>query len=300
MLQLLLLLLLLQARHTSYYPINSVKWLKKWFIYICWITHPFNGPFLGLPRWTSTHTHTHPFNGPFPGLPRWAGTRKVKPIWILLKQETVSGSGISWATCKSAPLSRQITMPAPRHSVFLQAGCPSCRPTNSVKALKALALKALCIYKYAGLLGHKFYSCVRATVDIKYPLIFLLLWLWQTKFISAYYVCIELPVNGKDKNFVYGIQIYSHNATWVYKYSGPLSCITHTRLDQVTRKETPEQTENSNKNEPSGDFRFLDEGVPTPGDGESFFDTTTSELFRNSNSSWSGSCELRLLPFVSD
>jgi len=26
---------------------------------------------------------------------------------------------------------------------FLQAGCPSCRPTNSVKALKAQALKAL-------------------------------------------------------------------------------------------------------------------------------------------------------------
>jgi len=25
------------------------------------------------------------------------GTRKVKPNWILLKQETVSGSGISWA-----------------------------------------------------------------------------------------------------------------------------------------------------------------------------------------------------------
>ena len=29
-------------------------------------------------------------------------------------------------------------MPAPHHSVFLQAGCPSCRPTNSVKALKAI------------------------------------------------------------------------------------------------------------------------------------------------------------------
>ena len=27
-----------------------------------------------------------------PALPGWAGTRKVKPIWILLKQETVSGS----------------------------------------------------------------------------------------------------------------------------------------------------------------------------------------------------------------
>ena len=47
----------------------------------------------------------------FPGLPRWAGTRKVKPIWILLKQETLSGIGISWAVCKSAPHSRQITRP---------------------------------------------------------------------------------------------------------------------------------------------------------------------------------------------
>ena len=85
---------------------------------------------------SDTHTHT-PFNGLFLGLPRWAGTRKAKPIWILLKQERVSGSGISWAKCKSAPCSRQTTTPAPHHSVFLQTGCPSCRPTNSVKALKA-------------------------------------------------------------------------------------------------------------------------------------------------------------------
>ena len=54
----------------------------------------------------------------FPGLPGWASTRKVKPIWILLKLETMSGSGISWAICMSAPRSRQITMPAPYHSVF--------------------------------------------------------------------------------------------------------------------------------------------------------------------------------------
>ena len=33
----------------------------------------------------------------FPGLPGWAGTRKLKPIWILLKQETLSG--ICWAIC---------------------------------------------------------------------------------------------------------------------------------------------------------------------------------------------------------
>jgi len=30
----------------------------------------------------------------------------------------VSGSGISWVVCKSAPRSRQITTPASRHSVF--------------------------------------------------------------------------------------------------------------------------------------------------------------------------------------
>ena len=50
----------------------------------------------------------------------------------------MSGSGISWAIRKSAPRSRQITMPAPHHSSFLQAGCPSCHPTSSIKALKAL------------------------------------------------------------------------------------------------------------------------------------------------------------------
>ena len=52
----------------------------------------------------------------------------------------MSGSAISWAICKSAPHCRQITTPAPHHSVFLQAGCPSCRPTNSVKALKAVVV----------------------------------------------------------------------------------------------------------------------------------------------------------------
>ena len=77
-----------------------------------------------------THTHTHipverPFFRDYPGEP----VPERKPIW---KQETVSG--IRWTVCKSAPRSRQITTPAPYHS-FLQAGCPSCGPTNSVKAV---------------------------------------------------------------------------------------------------------------------------------------------------------------------
>jgi len=37
-----------------------------------------------------THTHTHTqLTALCPGLPGWAGTREVKPIWILLKQEMV-------------------------------------------------------------------------------------------------------------------------------------------------------------------------------------------------------------------
>ena len=50
----------------------------------------------------------------------------------------MGGSGISWAICKSASRSRQTTTPAPHYSSFLQSGCPSCRPTNSVNALKAI------------------------------------------------------------------------------------------------------------------------------------------------------------------
>jgi len=62
-------------------------------------------------------TGTHPFNGPLSRTTRVSQYQKGKPIWILLKQETVSGSRISWAICKSARHSRQITMPAP-HQFF--------------------------------------------------------------------------------------------------------------------------------------------------------------------------------------
>jgi len=78
------------------------------------------------------HTHTRaqqPFFRDYP-YPGWAGTRKVKPIWIFLKQETVSG--MSWAVCKSAPRSRQITTPATHHSVFYRPNALSdAQPTAS-------------------------------------------------------------------------------------------------------------------------------------------------------------------------
>ena len=49
----------------------------------------------------------------------------------LVEQETVSGSGISWAICKSAPCPRQITMPSPHHSVFYRLDAlPAAQPTG--------------------------------------------------------------------------------------------------------------------------------------------------------------------------
>jgi len=48
----------------------------------------------------------------------------------LLEQEIVSGSGISWAICKSAPRPRQTTMPASHHSVFYRPDAlPATQPT---------------------------------------------------------------------------------------------------------------------------------------------------------------------------
>ena len=69
-----------------------------------------------------THAHTHTrLTALCPGLPVWAGNSKVKPIWIFLRQETVSGSDISWAMFKSASRTRQITMPVLHHSFFTGA-----------------------------------------------------------------------------------------------------------------------------------------------------------------------------------
>ena len=42
----------------------------------------------------------------------------------------MSGSGISWAICKSAPRTRQITTPAPHHSSFFTGRVPFLPPNQ--------------------------------------------------------------------------------------------------------------------------------------------------------------------------
>jgi len=81
------------------------------------------------------HTHTHPFNGPFSGTTQVSQYQKGKTNldfteardsewhWHQLGHMQVSTSLQTDNHASTPPLS------------FLQAGCPSCRPTNSIKAL---------------------------------------------------------------------------------------------------------------------------------------------------------------------
>ena len=88
------------------------------------------------------HTHTHPFNGPLSRTTRvsrgqkgrtnldFTGARDSEWQWHQLGHMQVCTSLQTDNLASTPPL------------CFLQAGCPSCCPTNSVKALKAHALKA--------------------------------------------------------------------------------------------------------------------------------------------------------------
>jgi len=79
----------------------------------------------------ATDQHIHMFNSPFSRTNRVSRYQQGKSIWILPTQEKVSGNGISWAICKSAPRSRQITMPAPNTQVFYRHALPAAQPTAS-------------------------------------------------------------------------------------------------------------------------------------------------------------------------
>jgi len=90
-------------------------------------------------NWTE-NTHTLLFNGPFSGTNRvsqyhkstanldFTEARDSKWQWHQLGHMQV---------CTSLQTDNHASTP---QLGFLQAGCPSCRPTNSVKALKATGL----------------------------------------------------------------------------------------------------------------------------------------------------------------
>ena len=85
------------------------------------------------------HTHTHPFNGPLSGTTQMSRYQKGKTN---LDFTEARDSGWQWhqlgymQVCTSLQTDDHTSTPP--LLCFLQAGCPSCRPTNSIKALKAL------------------------------------------------------------------------------------------------------------------------------------------------------------------
>ena len=83
------------------------------------------------------HHHNH-FTALFLGPPGWAGARRELDFMVQGEinrdRHTDHPAGRHFIRTNQCP-------PQPSYHIFLQAGCPSCRPTNSVKALKAEAIE---------------------------------------------------------------------------------------------------------------------------------------------------------------
>jgi len=85
-----------------------------------------------------THTHTQPFNGPLSRTTQVGQYQKGKTN---LDFTEARDSEWQWhqlghmQVCTSLQTDNHTSTPP---LCFLQAGCPSCRPTNSVKVLKAM------------------------------------------------------------------------------------------------------------------------------------------------------------------
>ena len=87
---------------------TAVKW-----VYVCYMAHVCKG-------------HKRAMSAEM-------ATQLSVSLSITNYQDTCTHTTVLWFfVC-----SRQITTPAHHQPVFLQARCPSCRPTNSIKALKA-------------------------------------------------------------------------------------------------------------------------------------------------------------------
>ena len=89
--------------------------------------------------WNCTTTTTHPFNGPFSGTTRVSQYQKGKT-----NLDFTEARESEWQWNQLGHMQVCISLQTDNHNntpplSFLQAGCPSCRPTNSVKALKGLS-----------------------------------------------------------------------------------------------------------------------------------------------------------------
>ena len=108
------------------------------------VTHKVGGTWLAeTALHACTHTHTHPFNCPLSRTTRVSRYQKGKTN---LDFNGARDSEWQWnplghmQVCTLHQTDNHASTP---QLSFLQAGCPSCHPTNSVKALKVIAPKAI-------------------------------------------------------------------------------------------------------------------------------------------------------------
>jgi len=81
----------------------------------------------------SIYTHTHPFSRPFSGTTQVNRYQKGKT-----NLDSTEARDGEWQWHPLGQMQVFTSLHTDNHAThFLQAGCPSCRPANSVKALKA-------------------------------------------------------------------------------------------------------------------------------------------------------------------
>ena len=109
---------------------TSLKW-TKWFL------------FCHICRMVPIVTQSHTFNGPFSGTTRVSRYQKGKTHLDFTKARD---SEWQWHASLQLASDRQPCQhPTTR---FLQAGCLSCCPTNSIKALKAVPIVSAVDFRY--------------------------------------------------------------------------------------------------------------------------------------------------------
>ena len=89
--------------------------------------------------YTDTHNRFNGFKVLSPGPPRWAGAKR-ELLDFMVQEKINRGRHTDHPAGRHSIRTNQCPPPPSPH--FLQAGCPSCHPIHSVKALKATALKA--------------------------------------------------------------------------------------------------------------------------------------------------------------
>ena len=138
--------LVMSVRWAFVWRRSLMRLQKHWMQHIVWVSssivrkHWYRHWEMKVSTHTHTHTHTRPFNGPF------SGTTQVSQYQIgKTNLDITEARDSEWKWHQLGHMQVCILLQTDNTSTpplsFLQAGCPSCHPTNSVKALKAEGMK---------------------------------------------------------------------------------------------------------------------------------------------------------------